>query len=87
MLRPFAFELVLFALPFLGYMLWLIGKGRPAFAPDSWPQRTLAILIIGAMVSMLVGLALFGHFRGAPANSVYVPAHLENGKLVAPELK
>ena len=34
-----------------------------------------------------IGLALVGHFGGAPAGSVYVPAHLEDGKLVGPAMK
>jgi hypothetical protein len=33
------------------------------------------------------GLALVGHFGGAPAGSHYVPAHMENGKLVEPAMK
>ena len=87
MLRPFAFEIVLFALPFLGYLLWLIIRRRDAFDPRAWRGKPLAILVTAALASTLIGLAVFGHFRGAPAGSVYVPAHLENGKLVAPQLK
>ena len=87
MLRTFAFEIVLFVLPFLGYMLWLLIRRGDAFDPRAWGGKPIAILLTTSLLTMLLGLALFGHFRGAPAGSVYIPAHLENGKFVAPQLK
>ena len=87
MLRSFAFETVLFVLPFLAYVLWLLARARDPFDTRQWSGRSMAILVITSLVTMLVGLAVFGHFRGVPVDADYVPAHLENGKLVGPQVK
>ena len=39
-------------------------------------QKPLALALV------LVSLLLLAHFEGAPPGSTYVPAHLENGRLV-----
>ena len=87
MLRPFAFEIALFALPFAAYLLWLLVSGKDVAEPDAWRGRRLGVIVAAGLISMLVGFAVFGHFREAPANAVYIPAHMENGKLVPPQLK
>ncbi len=35
-----------------------------------------------ALALTLVSFVLMAQFGGAPANSTYVPAHIENGRLV-----
>lgn len=87
MLRPFAFEFVLFALPFIAHLLWLLIQGQDVLDPNAWRGRRLGLMIAAGLFSMLIGFVIFGHLREAPANAVYVPAHLENGKLVPPQLK
>ena len=44
-------------------------------------------LILKLLAGMAVGLALFAHYGGAPAGSAYVPAHMEDGKLVEPQTR
>ena len=39
-------------------------------------------LAIGAFLLTILSLVLLAHFSGASPDSTYVPAHLENGKLV-----
>jgi len=34
------------------------------------------------MVLVIASFVLLARFSGAPSNSTYVPAHVENGKLV-----
>ncbi len=34
------------------------------------------------LLMMVVSFILLAHFSGAPPNSTYIPAHIENGKLV-----
>lgn len=87
MLRPFAYEFFLFLLPFAVWFFVLLALREDPFRRQSWAGRRLAALVAAGLVCMLVGLALFGHFRNSPAGSVYVPAHLENGKLVGPQMK
>jgi hypothetical protein len=42
----------------------------------------LAKLTLGALVLVVIGFVMLAHFTGAPPNSTYVPAHIENGRLV-----
>lgn len=87
MFRPFLFEVVLFVLPFLAYALYLALRGKGGFSLQSWESAPLLRLLALAVVSVAIGLALFAHYGGAPAGSAYIPAHMENGKLVQPETR
>lgn len=86
MLRPFLFEAVLFILPFVVYGIWLLLRGgSPGL--HMWEAAPLLRLITLGVVCMAAGLAVFAHFGGAPAGSVYVPAHMENGELIQPQTR
>jgi hypothetical protein len=37
---------------------------------------------LGALVLVVISFILLAHFSGAPPNSTYIPAHIENGKFV-----
>ena len=50
--------------------------------PASWPLRVVIKLAIAALLLVIVSFVLLAHFSGAPPNSTYVPAHIENGRLV-----
>ncbi|QEN89979.1 hypothetical protein FZC33_28330 [Labrys sp. KNU-23] len=86
MFRPFLFEAVLFILPFLIYGIWLLLRGKRADAATQTGVPLLRLIALG-VVCMAVGLAFFAHYGGAPAGSAYVPAHMENGKLVEPQTR
>lgn len=82
MIRPFLTELLLFATPFVAYavFLWLTRAG--VMHPQSWRLSiVLSLTIVGLIlvIGSFVVLALYG---GAPPGSTYVPAHMEDGKLV-----
>ncbi len=81
MFRPFLFEAILFVLPFLVYGLHLLWRRR------SWEGAPLLTLLLCSVVCVAVGLALFAHYGGVPAGSAYIPAHMEDGKLVQPETR
>ena len=56
-------------------------------APACWCRRPgrshlLAKLVLGSLLLVIVSFVLLAHFSGAPPNSTYVPAHIENGKFV-----
>jgi hypothetical protein len=82
MIRPALFELVLFITPFALYALMLWATRAGVLHPDSWPVSTLAWLTIAALVLMIGSFVVFALWGGAPANSTYVPAHMENGRMV-----
>jgi hypothetical protein len=39
-------------------------------------------LVLGSLFLVIVSLVLLAQFSGGSPNSTYVPAHVENGKLV-----
>jgi hypothetical protein len=84
MLRPFLYESVLFLLPFLVYAAWLVLQKRNPASLEGWTGAPIVLLLLLAALTTGVGLALVGHFGGAPAGSRYVPARLEDGKLIEP---
>ena len=51
-------------------------------AQSSWPLHVVAKLALGSLLLVVVSFLFLAHFSGAPPDSTYVPAHLENGKLV-----
>ncbi len=82
MIRPAFTEVGIFLIPFVAYALFLIAARSGLLAPASWPLPVVARLAAVSLVLAVVGFALLAHYSGAPANSVYVPAHVENGKFV-----
>jgi hypothetical protein len=82
MIRPVLTEIGIFLIPFAVYALFLIATRSGLFVQSSWTVYTiarLALLAFALVIASLIGLA---HFSGAPPDSTYVPAHIENGKLV-----
>jgi hypothetical protein len=82
MIRPFLIELALFLAPFVLYALFLWATQAGVLHPDSWNMKIVASLTIVALVLMIGSFIVLAQFGGAPAGSTYVPAHMENGKLV-----
>lgn len=82
MIRPFLTELALFLTPFALYAAFLLATRAGVMDPDSWPWSTLAWLTIAALVLVVGSFVVVAEFTGSPPGSTYVPAHLENGKLV-----
>jgi hypothetical protein len=37
---------------------------------------------VSSLLLVIISFLLLAHFSGAPPNSTYIPAHIENGKLV-----
>ena len=82
MIRPVLTEIGIFLIPFAVYALFLIATRSGLMAQASWPLHMLGKLAIGSLVLVVISLVLLAHFSGAPPNSTYVPAHIENGKFV-----
>ena len=82
MFRFVAFDGVFFLVPFVIYGLWLLATRRNFGGVEDWQVKTIAVLsLVGALV-MLAAIALFIHFDRDPPGGKYVPAHIENGKIV-----
>ena len=82
MIRPVLTEIGIFLIPFAVYALFLIATRSGVLAKSSWPLPLIAKLVLGALLLVVVSFVMLAHFSGAPPNSTYIPAHIENGKLV-----
>jgi hypothetical protein len=82
MIRPVLTEVGIFLIPFAIYALFLIATRSGVLAQSSWPAHLVAKLSLGSLLLVIVSFILLAHFSGASPNSTYVPAHIENGRLV-----
>ena len=82
MIRPALTEIGIFLIPFAVYALFLIATRSGLLIRSSWPLVTVARLLLGSLLLVVTSLIFLAQFSGAPPNSTYFPAHIENGKLV-----
>ena len=82
MIRPVLTEIGIFLIPFAAYALFVVATRADVLHPSSWPLRIVLQLAVIAFLLVIVSLLLLAHFSGAPPKSTYVPAHMENGRLV-----
>jgi hypothetical protein len=82
MIRPVLTEIGIFLIPFAIYAAYLLATRAGVFAQTSWPLHIVVKLGIVAFLLTILSLLLLAHFSGAPPDSTYVPAHMENGRLV-----
>ena len=87
MIRPIFTELALFIAPFVAYALFLWATRAGVLDVSSWPLPRLMWLTITALVLVIASLLALAEFGGSPPGSTYVPAHLENGRLVPGAVK
>ena len=81
MIRPGLTEVAIFLIPFVAYALFLVATRAGVFASSSWPAHLIAKLVLGSLLLVVISFVLLAHFSGAPPNSTYVPAHIEDGRL------
>lgn len=82
MIRPVLTEIGIFLIPFAVYAAFLIATRSGLLVQASWPMHVIAKLAIGSLLLVVVSFVLLAHFSGASPNSTYIPAHIENGRLV-----
>ena len=82
MIRPVLTELAIFLIPFVAYALFLIATRSGVLASSSWPVHLVAKLVLGSLLLVIISFVMLAHFSGAPPDSTYIPAHIENGRLV-----
>jgi hypothetical protein len=82
MIRPAFTEIGLFLLPFALYAAFLLATRAGVLHPKSWPLQRLAALIAVSLILVIGSFVILANFSGAPPGSTYVPAHIEDGKLV-----
>ena len=82
MIRPVLMEIGIFLVPFAIYVAYLIANRVDFMIAASWPPHVVLRLSLAAAVLVVVSFILLAHFSGAPPDSTYIPAHMENGRLV-----
>ena len=82
MIRPALTEIGIFLIPFAVYALFLIATRSGLLVQSSWPVNVVAKLLLGSLLLVVVSFILLAQFSGAPPHSTYIPAHVENGRLV-----
>jgi hypothetical protein len=82
MIRPFFTEIALFVAPFVAYALFLWATRTGVLDISAWSAPRLVWLTIAALVLVIASFLALAEFGGAPPGSTYVPAHMENGRLV-----
>jgi len=87
MIRPVLTEFALFATPFAIYAIYLAATRADVLDLAAWTLPVVAWLTVSALALMIASFVLVAHFSGAPPGSTYVPAHIENGRLVPGETR
>ena len=82
MIRPALTEIGVFLIPFAVYAAFLLATRSGLLMQTSWPLHIIAKLVIGSLLLVVISFVLLAQFSGAPPNSTYIPAHVENGKLI-----
>jgi hypothetical protein len=82
MIRTVFTETALFLSPFVAYALFLWATRSGVIHPFSWSPRELGWVTIAALLTVIGGFVAIAEFSGARPGSVYIPAHVENGRLV-----
>jgi hypothetical protein len=82
MARYIAIDLVFFLLPFAIYAAYLVFTRGSMRNLEDWQVRTIAYLSIAGAVLLLAAVFGFTAFVQGPPDSVYVPAHMEDGVIV-----
>jgi hypothetical protein len=82
MIRPAFTEIGIFLIPFAVYALFLFATRSGLLVQSSWPVHVIAKLLLGALLLVVASFILLAHFSGSSPNSTYIPAHIENGRLV-----
>jgi Family of unknown function (DUF6111) len=83
MIRQALTEIGIFLIPFAVYALFLVATRSGLAVKSSWAFNVVGKLLLGSLLLVLLSLVLLAQFSGAPPQSTYFPAHLENGKLVS----
>ena len=77
---------VLFASPFAVYTIYLVLRRNYPFAMEHWSKSAVSTLALTGLAIVVAGMIAYGIFAPRHAGA-YVPAHIENGKLVPGRMK
>ncbi len=77
---------LLFALPFAAYAIYLVLRQKYPFTVEHWTKSAVSTLTLAGLAIALTGMLMFGIF--APRHEgAYIPAHIEHGRVVPGHLQ
>jgi Family of unknown function (DUF6111) len=82
MIRPALTEIGIFLVPFAVYALFLLATRSGLLVQRSWPMQLVAKLTLGSLVLIVLSFVMLAHFSESSPHSTYIPAHVEDGRLV-----
>jgi protein-S-isoprenylcysteine O-methyltransferase Ste14 len=82
MLRVILEPTLLFLSPFAAYLIYLYLRNRYPFTIDHWTRSAVSTLALAGLAMAVTGLFLLGFFS-VRHEGAYIPAHIENGKLIS----
>ena len=85
MIRALPRLLAFFLVPFLLYLIWLLVRGENPAVADRW-ARAAGPLIGAGLACVIVGLVLTG-LTAPRSTGGYLPAHVEDGRIVPGRMK
>lgn len=77
---------LLFASPFVVYLIYLALRRTYPFTVEHWTHGAISSLALAGLVIAVAGMLAFGIFAERHEGA-YVPAHIENGKLLPGRLQ
>ena len=86
MIRVLPRLLVLFLVPFLFYLLWLAARWEIPLAVDRWTRKVLVPLSLAGLGCILGGMVALG-LTAPRYEGGYLPAHVEDGRVVPGRMK
>lgn len=88
MLRVVLLNIALFSLPFTFYALYFYAnERRQNVVTVTWSRMPFAILLQTGVGLIIIGMLITAYVGGEDAGGTYVPARMENGKLVPGEVQ
>ncbi|QBR71185.1 hypothetical protein CU048_07690 [Beijerinckiaceae bacterium] len=86
MWRALLEPLLFFGSPFAVYVIYLVIRRNYPFALEHWNRSAVSTLTLAGLAVAVAGMLVFGFF--APRHGgAYLPAHIEDGKLVPGRLQ
>ena len=75
-----------FLSPFVAYAAVLVLRRHGPFAGEAWGRGTVSTLTLLGLAAAVLGMVFFG-VTAERHSGAYVPAHIENGRLVPGKLE
>ena len=86
MIRVIVEAIALFLVPFAAFAVFLLLRRRNPASVDAWTAGTAANLALAGLALAALMIFVFGVFEERPKGA-YVPAHVENGRVVPGRFK